>query len=114
MALLGSSMHQEDDERRSGSLTPSYNASSSSDKRPRSASSRGSRPQSRIDGDPETDDEDDLADTLSFGADSLHRGDEDDDVERGHGEPSSATARHRMQVLFWDCITWLSSFHNSS
>lgn len=83
MALLGDSLREEGDDGRPLSRTPLYDSAPISKKQ--------SRPQSRIHGDPDSDDEDQLNGALSFGAPSLHiersrrnsHDDGDDDLERG-------------------------------
>ncbi|SPO22405.1 related to general alpha-glucoside permease [Ustilago trichophora] len=99
MALLGDSTQDGEGHRRSIGRTPSYD--SSSDKR--------SRPQSRLHGDQDSDDEDDSNGALSFGAPSLHdeahaddRSADQDDVERGESLAkggSSSTSSHAGTVL---------------
>lgn len=97
MALLGDSLRDEENNGRPLSRTSSYDSAPISNNR--------SRPQSRIDGDPDSDDEDQLNGTLSFGAPSLQEErsrrssnyDVDDDVERaddgleGHDDAGAIT-----------------------
>ncbi|KAJ1032757.1 hypothetical protein NDA16_000778 [Ustilago loliicola] len=81
MALLGDSLRDEEHHGRPLSRTPSYDSVPVSNKQ--------SRPQSRIHGDPDSDDEDQLNGALSFGAPSSpeersrRSSNDDDDVERG-------------------------------
>ncbi|KAJ1034490.1 hypothetical protein NDA18_001350 [Ustilago nuda] len=97
MALLGDSLRDEENNGRPLSRTSSYDSAPISNNR--------SRLQSRIDGDPDSDDEDQLNGTLSFGAPSLQEErsrrssnyDADDDVERaddgleGHDDAGAIT-----------------------
>lgn len=124
MALLGDSLRDDENNGRPLSRTSSYDSAPISNNR--------SRPQSRIDGDPDSDDEDQLNGTLSFGAPSLQEErsrrssnyDADDDVERaddgleGHDDAGAITLQagsvlglHNVAVVIPQfLVTALSSF----
>lgn len=110
MALLGDGSREEERLRTPMSRTPSYDSSANTNTRSRPTSkyaNGGSRPQSRIHGDPESEEDEQLEETLSFGAPRSYHAEEDElgaeegDVERGQASSMSrtGTSSHAGTVL---------------